>query len=73
MAEIADVMDKLADVLEKVNEVKTLLETPKSIQSLCHHCGGDGMKGIEGGEITCPDCGGDGVVIFGRITNTSDE
>ena len=68
-----DVLDKLADVLEKVNEVKEILETPQSVQTICRHCGGDGQKGTVTGSISCPDCGGDGVLTFARITNTSDE
>ena len=73
MAEIEDVMDKLEDVLEKLNEVKSDVNAERSIQSICHHCGGDGQKGAEGETITCPDCGGDGVVKGGRITLTEDE
>ena len=75
-----DVLDKLNDVLnavvanlEKINEIKVAIEKPKSVQIVCHHCGGDGQKATSGGDLLCPDCGGDGILVFARITNTSDE
>ena len=69
MAEI-----KLQDVYDKLLELEAKIDEPKSVQRICYHCGGDGMKVGSGVEpFTCPDCGGDGVVIFGRITTTSEE
>ena len=80
MAEIQDVLDKLEDVLEKIadnkekiDEVRADVNAPKSVQRVCHHCGGDGIKGAPGSEAPCPDCGGDGIVIMGRITLTAEE
>lgn len=80
MADIDDVMDKLDDVLdkvadnkEKIDEVLADLAEPKSVQSICWHCGGDGTKNTSGAPVSCPDCGGDGVVPGARITLTSEE
>lgn len=68
-----DLFDKLEDVLDKLADNKELLQQAKSVQTLCNHCGGDGMKDDNGGTITCPDCGGNGLVPSGRITLTSEE
>ncbi len=80
MADIDDVMDKLEDVLgkiadnkEKIDEVRADVNVAKSVQTLCAHCGGDGIKAIGAGTGTCPDCGGDGYRPFGRITLTVEE
>jgi len=74
MGGIDDVMDKLADVLEKLVEVEAKIDAPKSVQSICHHCGGDGLKTVGGGEnISCPDCGGTGVLMMARVTLREDE
>jgi len=71
MATIKDVIEKLEDVMEKLGELEAKMNEAKSVQRICHHCGGDGLKGDE--SVSCPDCGGDGSVPFGRITKTEDE
>jgi DnaJ-class molecular chaperone len=80
MADIDDVMDKLEAVLdkiadnkEKIDEVKVDVNTSRSVQRYCHHCGGDGNKVIDEGTGSCPECGGDGYRKFARITLTSEE
>ena len=80
MATIDDVMDKINDVLgevadnkEKLAEIEVKLDEEKSVQQICWHCGGDGIKGPAGNTTTCPDCGGDGVRPFARITKKTDE
>lgn len=77
-----DVLDKLGDVLDKIEdnkgklaELEDMLNEDKSVQIICPHCGGDGYKIVapNGGVGNCPDCGGDGVRPFGRITKKIDE
>jgi len=60
-------------LIAKFGEMEAKIDAPRSIQSICAHCGGDGQKGAEGETFTCPDCGGDGVRPGGRITLTEDE
>jgi len=58
----------------KLAELEIKIDAKKSVQCLCHHCGGDGTKGNpDGGVGNCPDCGGDGYTPFGRITLTTEE
>ena len=64
---------KLDEILAALVVIKADIDAPRSVQRICHHCGGDGQKGTVGSEVTCPDCGGDGVVILGRITLTAAE
>ena len=73
MADINDVMEKLVELETKIGELEAKMDEPKSIQTICNHCGGDGVKATGNGDISCPDCGGDGAVPFGRITKTEDE
>lgn len=69
-----DVLEKIADNKEKIAEVKADVNAERSIQNICTHCGGDGLKYERGKEdIVCPDCGGDGVLAFGRITLRTEE
>ena len=56
-------------IIGKFGEIETKIDAPKSVQRLCPHCGGDGIKG----EGVCPECSGDGVRVMGRITLTEDE
>ena len=64
---------KLQDIYDKLLELEAKIDAPKSVQQICHHCGGDGIKIIGEGTGTCPDCGGDGVKPFGRITLREEE
>jgi len=64
---------RLTVIETKIDEIKTDANIAKSVQRICFHCGGDGVKGAPGSTISCPDCGGDGVVMLGRITKTSEE
>lgn len=70
-----DVLDKVEDNKEKLAELEAKLDEDRSIQAICHHCGGDGFKVTDndGNGGDCPDCGGDGVRPFGRITKKTDE
>jgi len=70
MAGMKDILDKLDNVLEKIAEVKVAVESKRSVQHICWHCGGDGQKlQVDGSFVECPDCGGTGVKPFGRITD----
>ena len=69
----AETYSRLTAIETKIDEIKTDVNATKSVQRICHHCGGDGIKGPAGAATTCPDCGGDGVVIASRITLTESE
>ena len=73
MATIDDVMDKIDDVMDKIDDIQAELAEPKSMQRICMHCVGTGMKQTTGAPISCPDCGGNGVVARGRITKLTEE
>lgn len=77
MAEIQDVMNKLEDVLEKLDVLEDKMGEDKSIQKICTHCKGDGLKAsgnkTEGEPYPCPDCNSDGVRPWGRITARDEE
>ena len=74
MDKLEDVLDKIADNKEKLSEIEAKIDVAKSVQRICYHCGGDGLKAVVGGEpISCPDCGGDGYKAYGRITLTTEE
>jgi len=40
----------------------------KFMYEICHHCGGDGIKGIGEGFLPCPDCNATGWIrVIGKI------
>lgn len=73
MNKLADVLDKIADNKEKIDEIKADVNVSRSVQQYCHHCGGDGIKIVGAGTASCPDCGGDGYKKIGRITSLEEE
>ena len=75
MVKLDDVLDKIADNKEKIDEVRSDLNVDRSVQRICMHCGGDGLKTDSSGPdaLPCPDCGGNGVIPYGRVTLTSEE
>ena len=71
---IAGLIEFRNTVYARIDTLKTKMDAPKSVQHICAHCGGDGIKGNpDDGEGSCPDCGGNGVIPFGRITLTTEE
>lgn len=70
---IDDVMDKVDGLEAKIEEVQAELAEPKSVQKICMHCVGTGMKATIGAPISCPDCGGNGVVPRNRMTKLTEE
>jgi hypothetical protein len=60
-------------IISKFAEIEAIVNTPMSVQAICHHCHGDGQKGAIGSEGDCPDCDAKGHRPYGRITLTSEE
>jgi len=54
------------DIMDKLLEIEIKIEADKNTYRICHHCGGDGVKG-KGDGYPCPDCGATGYIATGKI------
>lgn len=67
MAQITDVLEAIADLkadlIDKINDVLA----QNIVATFCHHCGGDGSKATDNGDIECPDCSGTGLRNFAKV------
>ena len=71
MADIDDVMDKLDDLEEKIDNLVDICSATTYEHRMCPHCSGTGTKTDPiSGPASCPDCGGDGLILKGKLLKT---